>query len=494
MSQIKEYTRQEVAAFNGQDGRKAYMIVNGDVLDVTMFAGGHPGGEKVLLDYAGQDATQVFYSLHRHEVLEKRLARLKVGELKGYDKAQAPPGWSAISKVPYAEVDMNLSPYYNETHRKLRSVYRKFLWESGVYEWSDKAEDAPEVPPKEILAKYGKSGILALCVGTELIKRVPEPHILTQANLKPEQLDQFHLGIMAEERARMVCPGAEDALISGLSIGLGPVVHYGPQWMQGDLVQSIIMGEKVICLAITEPQAGSDVAGVTTVARKSADGTHYVVSGTKKWITNAVHADYFTTLVRTGDGKGADALSMLLIPRTEGVVVRKIPTDYSMAAGTGLISFENVKVPVDHLLGKEGQGMELAMRNFNLERWGICVMMLGRTRRIIEETFLWANQRRAFGKSLLEQPVVRHKLGQMIADFLSAQAFTAEVTNAYQRLPRQQHALLGGITGMLKYRVTRMATLVADNACQIFGGRSVTKTGMGKALSRHQKCMKMVAI
>jgi alkylation response protein AidB-like acyl-CoA dehydrogenase len=292
----------------------------------------------------------------------------------------------------------------------------------------------------------------------------------------------------------MCCPGAEDAITSGVSIGLGPVMLFGSESTRQQVVQPCLEGKKVICLAITEPFAGSDVAGVTTTATLSEDGQYYTVTGTKKWITNAVFADYFTTLVRTSDAKGARGLSMLLIEKSDAVVVRPIPTEYSPAAGTGLISFENARVPVGNLLGKPGQGMMITMHNFNMERLGICTMSLGRGRRIIEETMLWAHQRKAFGKTLLQQPVIRQHIGKMISEHQSCYAYYQLLTFKYNNIPVHQRGTLGGETALLKYRTTRAMTLVSDLAVQVFGGRGVTKTGPGKHVSRMQKSFKFASV
>jgi alkylation response protein AidB-like acyl-CoA dehydrogenase len=391
---------------------------------------------------------------------------------------------------------MDNSPYWKESHKKLRLAVRKFFWESGVYDWSDRAEVSGEAPPRELVQKYGRSGLLAICAGKgEIVKRIPEPNLFSECGIPYSEIDQFHVALICEERTRMMCPGAEDGMISGISIGLGPVIHFGPKWMQGDLVQSIIMGDKTICLGITEPMVGSDVAGSTCRAIKSADGSHYVVSGTKKWITNSVFADYFTTLVRVFDSNGKEiGLTMLLIEKTDGVTVKPIPTDYSIAAGTGLIIFENVKVPAQNLLGKEGDGMRITMHNFNLERWGIIAMTLARSRRVIEETFLWANQREAFGKKLIDQPVIRAKLGEMISQLESCYAQYEKLTHQYNTLSRAKQAELGGPTALLKYRTTRASTVIADNAVQIFGGRGVTKTGPGRNISRFQKAYKLASV
>ncbi|KAH9254245.1 hypothetical protein BASA81_007846 [Batrachochytrium salamandrivorans] len=495
----KQFSREEVAAkFNGQNGQPSYIIVNGDVLDVTRFAAGHPGGEVALLNEAGKDATKRFYALHRHEVLEKRIQRLKVGEVQGYDQKQSPPAWKSISKVPYAEIDMENSPYWNASHVKFRQVVREYLWDSGLYEYAEQCEVSGEYISPEAYEKLGKCGMLALCAGLSTLKHVPEPNLWSMAGIKPENMDVFHLAIACMERTRMMCPGAEDGFVSGISIGFGPVSYFGQEWTKGELVQNLLMGKKRICLAITEPEAGSDVAGIRTVARQATvNGEEgFIVSGTKKWITNSVWADYLTTLVKTVSKDGKDlGYSMLLVEKNDDVVVRSIPTNYSLAAGTGLVSYENVFVPNRNLLGKIGQGFEITMHNFNMERWGIIAMCVGRSQRVIEESFLWAMTREAFGKKLIEQPVIRYKLGDMIADHQAVVAQFEKLTHQYNTLSKKdQNIRLGGPTGLLKYRATRMTCNVSDGSVQIFGGRGVTKTGMGKSIERNMKSFKLASV
>lgn len=458
-----------------------------------------PGGEQSILEFAGKDATKMFYSLHRHEVLEKRLKRLKVGEIKGFDKKDSPQNWSQLSAVPYAEIDMDNSPYYNDSHKRFRMVVRNVLWEEGIYEWSDAAEMSGEYPSKEIMKKHGKWGFLALFAGRGAhLKGVPEPNLWSEAGIKSEDIDQFHLGIMGEERSRMVCPGAEDGVASGVSIGIGPVIHYGQEWAKREVVPRVLSGDAVICLAITEPYAGSDVAGIkTTATQATVNGEEgFLVSGQKKWITNSCFADYYTTLVLTKSKDGKDlGYSMLLMEKCDQIIVKPIPTDYSMSAGTGLMIIENAFVPARNLLGQIGMGFQITMTNFNLERLGIVTVVVSRARRIIEETFLWCNQREAFGKKLLDQPVVRNMLGQMIADYESVYSNYEKLMFQYQTLSRKDaNAKLGGPTGLLKYRATRMMTNVSDKATQLVGGRSVTRTGMGKSVQRNQKSFKLASI
>lgn len=128
------------------------------------------------------------------------------------------------------------------------------------------------------------------------------------------------------------------------------------------------------------------------------------MNGTKKWITNGTFADWFTTGVKTDGG-----LTVLLIPRTEGVETKPIKTSYSPAAGTAYITFDNVKVPVENTLGPEDGGLLVILSNFNHERWVMCCASARSQRLVVEECLKWAHQRKVFGKPLLAQAVIRHK-------------------------------------------------------------------------------------
>ncbi len=137
-----------------------------------------------------------------------------------------------------------------------------------------------------------------------------------------------------------------------MAIGLPPVMLFADKQLRDRVVKPCMAGEKVICLAITEPTAGSDVASLKTTAVLNKDKTHYVVNGTKKWITTGTFADYFTVAVRTG-GPGMGGLSLLLVDKTmKGVVPRQMKCSGVWPSGTSLISFDNVHVPVENLIGK----------------------------------------------------------------------------------------------------------------------------------------------
>jgi alkylation response protein AidB-like acyl-CoA dehydrogenase len=287
--------------------------------------------------------------------------------------------------------------------------------------------------------------------------------------------------------------GYQDSLATGMVIGLPPVLIFGKPELKKRVVGEVLSGKKRICLAISEPAAGSDVAAIQCTAKKSSCGKFYIVNGVKKWITNGAHCDYFSTAVLTG--KGHAGVSMLLIERGEGLETKSIKTSYSASAGTAYVIFENVKVPVENLLGKEGQGFPVIMYNFNHERWFIVAGMVAASRKIVEECFKWANQRKVFGKSLLEQPVIRNKLAHMVSQVEATNNWLENITYQMTKMNYKEASIkLGGPIALLKLLCTRVAHNVSDEACQIFGGRGITKTGMGRFIEGFQRTYKFAAI
>merc|ERR1719436_2067385 len=197
--------------------------------------------------------------------------------------------------------------------------------------------------------------------------------------------------------------------------------------MRREVGPKLLKGDSWSALAISEPFAGSDVAALKCTAQKTPCGQFYVVNGIKKWITEGMYADYFVTAVRTG-GPGAGGISMLLVERGEGVETKQIKTTYSTCCGTALVILNNVKVPVENIMGKEGDGFKQIMFNFNHERWLIAQNLIGQGRVALADTFMWAKQRKIFGKSLIDQPVIRHKLASAAAALECVHTFLESVT------------------------------------------------------------------
>lgn len=153
--------------------------------------------------------------------------------------------------------------------------------------------------------------------------------------------------------------GPSGSLTTGMSFGVPPILKFGNKQLQERFLPDALTGKVRFCIAITEPEAGSDVANILTTATKSDDGKHYVVNGTKKWITNGIWSEYASMAVRTG-GPGAAGLSMLVVPLKgyKGVTMRRLKVGGQISAGTTFIELDDVMVPVENLIGEEGMGMK----------------------------------------------------------------------------------------------------------------------------------------
>jgi len=284
--------------------------------------------------------------------------------------------------------------------------------------------------------------------------------------------------------------GYGDALLAGKVIGLPPVLNFGSDELKAQIVPDILAGKKFICLAVSEAHAGSDVFGLHTTATKTDDGKYWIINGNKKWITNGAFADYFTTGCKTEDG-----FTVILVPRTEGVETKHIKTSYSSTAGTAFVTFDNVKVPVENTLGPEGGGIFVMLSNFNHERWVMCCSSARSQRGIVEECMKWINQRKAFGKPLSSQAVVRSKIASMIARTESIQSWLENITYQMCHMAYKEQAMkLAGQIAFLKMYSTRSAQETAADAVQIFGGRGITQSGMGSHIEHYHRTVPFDAL
>jgi len=273
---------------------------------------------------------------------------------------------------------------------------------------------------------------------------------------------------------------------------LPPLLKFGSKEIIAKFALPCIKGEKRICLCISEPYAGSDVAQIHTKATMGVDG-NWIVSGVKKWITGGMVADYFTTLVMTKEHGSV----MMLIERGDGSTVTTTPikTSYSPAAATAYVIMHNVVVPPGNIIGKPGMGFLQTMANFNFERWGMVVSGNRHARMVLEECMKWTMSRKVFGKTLIQQPVIRFKLAEMAAEIEAVHSLLEDITYQMCKMtPAEINKTLAGPISLLKFKQTRVATVVSDHACQIFGGRAVTATGMGYVVEKFQKSFKFQAI
>jgi len=488
MPELRSLTIGEVAKHNRKED--LWTVVDGTVYDLTKFAELHPGGAIVLYDdeVAGKDSTDLFYQLHRHEVLQK-YKRLAIGFIEGHKPQVKDPVAGAISDIPYAEptwlTPTFSSPYYKESHRNLQAWMREFADKYIIPEARLREEDGKRIS-EELMQRMTEVNLHRMRLG-------PGKHLHGQslpAGLKGEEFDYFHELVINQEITRMSSRGFQDGFLGGMVIGLPPVLNFARPELKKKVCDEVFSGKKFICLAISEAFAGSDVAGLRCTATKTPDGKFFIVNGTKKWITNGTFSDYFTVGVRTDTG-----LSMLLIERGEGVETKPIKTTYSPTAGTAYIIFENVKVPVENLLGEENKGLQVILSNFNHERWVMVCAATRGARYIVEESIKWAVQRKVFGKALVSQPVIRNKLASMISLCEAHQAWLENVTHQMCCMSyKQQSKHLAGQIGLLKASTTRASHYIADQAVQIMGGRAITKTGMGARIENFARTTKFDAI
>jgi len=260
--------------------------------------------------------------------------------------------------------------------------------------------------------------------------------------------------------------------------------------LKARIAPDILDGKKFICLAISEAQAGSDVMGLQTTAVKSEDGKEWIINGSKKWITNGTFSDYFTVGCKTEDG-----FTVILVERGPGVETKQIKTSYSTTAGTAFITFDNVRVPVGNTLGEEGGGIFVILSNFNHERWVMACASARSQRGIIEECLKWTTQRKVFGKPLHSQAVIRSKLAGMIARAESVQNWLENITYQMCNMSyKEQSSKLAGQIAFLKSYSTSSGQETARDAVQIFGGRGITQTGMGKFVEHYHRTIPFDAL
>ncbi|EGR49157.1 uncharacterized protein TRIREDRAFT_121629 [Trichoderma reesei QM6a] len=512
----KIFTAGDVASHNKPDS--LYITIDGDVYDLTKFQDDHPGGKKILQRVAGKDASKQFWKYHNEGILKKYKAKLQVGSLDTKPKEEPKPAPAAApapkavvkkassssseaesepleafgDQIPFADPSWYQnyhSPYFNESHVALRAELRQWI-ESDIEPYVTEWDEAKRVP-EEIYQEMGRRGYLAGLLG------IKYPTEYVPAGIKsvpPEQWDLFHEMIITDELSRTGSGGLVWNLIGGFGIGGPPVFKFGSQALKDRIAPGILRGEKRICLAITEPDAGSDVANLTCEAKLSDDGKHFIVNGEKKWITNGIWADYFTTAVRTG-GPGMNGVSLLLIERGPGVTTRRMDCQGVWSSGTTYITFEDVKVPVENLLGKQNQGFRVIMTNFNHERMGIIIQSIRFARVCYEESVKYANKRRTFGKKLIEHPVIRMKLAHMARQIEASYSWLESLVYQCEKMGETEAMLrLGGPIAGLKAQSTITFEFCAREASQIFGGLSYSRGGQGGKVERLYRDVRAYAI
>lgn len=340
-------------------------------------------------------------------------------------------------------------PYLFETeeHTQLRDNVRRFA-QKHVAPHADAWEEACEFP-RELYKAASEAGLFGVSY--------------------PEEVggaggDVTHALVASEE---MIVAGRSVGTCVGLGshgIALPPIVRLGTDEQRRRFVAPVLAGDKISALAISEPNAGSDVARITTRARR--DGDHYVVNGTKTFITSGCRADFVTCAVRTG-GEGHAGVSLLVIERgTPGFSVgKKLEKTGWWASDTAELCFEDCRVPAANLVGEENQGFYAIMINFANERLFLAGQAVAIAELAYRESIGYAKTRQAFGKTLMGHQVTRHKLADMATRIAAARALVGECAT---RVARGEQ--VPGLAAMTKNAATDMLTAVVDQAVQLHGG------------------------
>jgi acyl-CoA dehydrogenase len=364
------------------------------------------------------------------------------------------------------------SPYFREEHDLLRAQVRRFV-ETEVKPHAMAWEEQGFVP-REILRRMGGLGFLGI--------RYPEA-------FGGSNLDTLGSVVLAEELGRSTFSGFAITVLVHTDMASVHIAHGGSPATRERLMPGIIAGHKITAVAVTEPDAGSDVKSIRTTARREGDA--YVLNGAKMFITNGVHADLYCVAAKTdANARPSQSISMILVEKgTPGLQVSRALDKHGWrSSDTAELAFENCRVPVDHLLGREGAGFYAIMDNFQNERIVLGAMAMGEADAALDLTLDYVTTRKAFGSTLYEKQAIRQRLAMLAtkveagrqlvyhAAFLDAhkldctrevsmvKAYCGELVNEVMYACLQFH---GGIGYMRESTVERMAR---DARVQSIGG------------------------
>lgn len=336
---------------------------------------------------------------------------------------------------------------FTEEHKLFRQGLRDFL-QQEVIPYIDQWEEERRIP-KELWKKFGDMGYLGL--------NFPEEYGGMDA-------DFYFSVIFLEEIARCysggftITPSVQQYMASPY------LLKHGSDFLKEKYLTKAIAGEWIASIAITEPGAGSDAANIQTRAERTGD--YYVVNGAKTFITNAYYGDFLITVVKTDPEKGPAGVSLLVIDRdAEGVSARKLKKLGWHASDTAELNFDDVKVPVENLIGEEGMGFYYLMGGLQLERLAGAISATAASEHALEYALQYMSEREAFGRPINKFQVLRHRVAQLSTEIESTRAFVYHCARLHKD---GEYAVKE--CSMAKLLATELSDKATYQCLQFFGG------------------------
>ena len=346
---------------------------------------------------------------------------------------------------------------FTEEHAQFRKTVRQFAEKElapHAEEW-----EADEMFPSWVFKRAGELGILGA--------HFPEAH-------GGAGLDYWFSVAKAEELVHSRLAGVNMGILVQSDMATPVISDIGTQEQIDEFLKPALAGDKIVSLGVSEPAAGSDVAGIRTVARK--DGDDYVISGSKTFITNGTRADFVTLLVKTSPEMGARGCSFFLVPtKTKGFhVARKLKKIGNHSSDTAELHFDEMRVPKRYLLGEENMGFMYLMQNFQSERIIACTSAVSGSDLMLSEAIQYGRDRSAFGKPLIKREYWQHKFVDLTAKVEAARSLAYRGADGYNA-----DKYLGGdsvsmetvkLISLAKIFVGDVTSEVADQCLQFHGG------------------------
>lgn len=341
------------------------------------------------------------------------------------------------------------SQYFTKDHELVRKAVRDFV-NKEINPYVDEWEEKGMTPLHDLFKKMGDLGFLG---------------IRYDPKYGGEGLDYWYETVLLEELAKIDCGGVPMAIAVQSNMATPAIYDFGSEFLKEKYLVPAIKGEMVAAIAITEPDAGSDVAALKTTAKK--EGDYYILNGSKTFITNGLQADFLTLLARTSDEPGYHSFSLFVVPTNlPGFNVSKKLDKLGMrSSDTAELYFDNMKIPAENLIGTEGEGFIQQMMQFQHERFSALPLSYIGADRMIDETIDYLRGRIVFGKPLIKKQVLKHKLVQ----------YKTEVEMLRQMTYHIVRLKMDGIDAskeisMAKLFGGQLLNKVSDGCLQMFGG------------------------